>query len=397
MLFLGRIYMLGCDGVGGTSGVPAYDPTVKSWDGLEVGSTGWRTDATLPVLNRVGHFGFVLGGQMCFGGGQTFSSISGTPTKFFTDLVCSSDGTSWSTVTTELPAGIHGFISSGSLPIIGGEAYAWAGGTYSTTDFPNREYNDMQSIVAIGGPPNYNVRLVNAKNAMPGLIYNSVAAMPLASSPSGWALLTVAGHNGVNLQSVWASYDLGKTVVQLSNFPGPATHGMSIAVSGNGAIVWGGLNGAQQSYDLEDASKIHYGAAVGGTTNLGSTYTICDRAMALIPGKTVKWLRIYMNGSHPVRPKIARENSTTNYDVVYNGASATHPGGGYADFFGGNYVVPSDGFNYRICYAMSFTPGVPDAFAFTGSRAQAAGDLSGNITLVNPPDTATIPVGWTEQ
>ena len=397
VLFNSRIYQIGCDGVGGTTSVPAYDPRVKSWDGLEVGSTGWRVDATLPTLNRVGHFGFALGGQLCFGGGQTFTSITPAPAKFFTDLWCSPDGVTWTMVTDMLPAGLHGFISSGSAPIINGEAYLWSGGTYSTSDFPNREYNDMQSIVAIGGPPNFTVRLVNAKNQMPAVLYNSVAALPLASSSSGWALLTVAGHNGVNLQSVWASYDLGKTPVQLSNFPGPATHAMSIAVSANEAIVWGGLNGGQQSWHLNDASKIHYGAAVGGTTNLGSTYTICDRTIALTAGKTVKWLRIYMNGSHAVRPKIGRENSTTNYDFVFNGTSATHPGGGYADFSAANYVVPSDGATYRVCFAFSFTPGTPDAFSYTGNRSQAAGDLSGNsVTLTAQPDSATIPIGWTE-
>jgi len=401
--FNGRLYQIGCDGVGGTSGTPGYDNRVKSWDGAEYPtSTGWRVDATLASLNRVGHFGFALGGQLCFGGGQTFTWISSTPapTKVLTDLICSPDGTTWTQVTDTLPAGIHGFISSASLPIIGSEAIAWSGGIYATADIPNRLYNGMQSIVAIGGPPTFTVRLLSGYNAMPPLFYNSTAVMPLASSPSGQILLTLAGHNGNNLQSVWASFDGGRTVSQLTNFPGTPMHAASVAVVGNEMVTWGGTKVTPNSktWHLNDSASIHLGAPANGTTNLGSVYTICDRTNALTPGKAVKWLRLYMNGSHAVRPKIARENPT-NYDFVFNGTSAQHPGGGYADFSGGNYVVPSDGFNYRVCFAMSFTPGVPDAFSFGGSaaRSQAAGDLSGSsVTLTAMPDAATIPVGWTE-
>jgi hypothetical protein len=107
-----------------------------------------------------------------------------------------------------------------------------------------------------------------------------------------------------------------------------------------------------------------------------------------------------MNGSHAVRPKIVREVSSTSFDIVYNGATVTHPGGGYADMSvanGAGYVVPSDGFTYRSCVATSYTPGVPDAWGSVGARSMVAGDVTGTGVAMVASSDGSLPFRWTSR
>ncbi|MEI4572977.1 hypothetical protein, partial [Klebsiella pneumoniae] len=69
---------------------------------------------------------------------------------------------------------------------------------------------------------------------------------------------------------MWASYDKGKTVVQLPDYPGPAMHAATLQAFNDSLYLWGGLTGGQQTWRLDyiDESKIHYGKPPNGTTNM---------------------------------------------------------------------------------------------------------------------------------
>lgn len=381
----GRIFVIGGDASGG-----AYQPEIYSWDGLETSS--WRAEETsFSALNRIGHFAFSLGTEICFGGGQTWSAFSGTPTVFFTDLWCSPTGLTgtWVKVRDELPLGIRGFISG--VPVIAGEAYFVAGGTYQGGDYVDRQYTN--SIAALGGAPNYTVRLINPKNQMPPIEYNAVAQIR-------GVLVSVGGWNGANQKTVWASYDKGKTVVQLPDYPGPATHAATLQEFNDSLYLWGGLTGGQQAWRLDyiDESKIHYGKPPNGTTNMTAQYTTCDLTNELTPGKTVVSVGLYLNAARPVRPRIGYRSAPGIYDTTYRAATtSTHNGGSkYQDFPVGNFVVPGPG--YYVCFTLAYGAGTPDAFSFGAySRAAAAGDVLGNGVAFSEPNDGTLPMRWTEQ
>jgi len=374
--------------IGGDIDTGEYDPNCHSWDGLE--TSPWVAEPSFAPLNRIGHWALGdFGGYDWFGGGQTMTPASPAPTEFFTDrwrrLAGSTDA--WQLYDGDSAIGARGFIC-GAPPVIDGEAFFIGGGTYQTSDYPDRLHRN--DIMVMGS--DFRIRCASPKNQMPGMIFHSVAEL-------NGALVIVAGHDGSNQKAVWASFDKGKTLVRLSDFPGAATHAGTLQKFNGALYFWGGLETGQNCWCLEmvDESKVHYGAAPNGTTNMGVTYTIADRSQALVPGKTVASVGLHCAYAHAgVRAKIVRENSPTNYDVVFNGPASNHAGGGWRDFPVG-FVVPNDGATYRVAFSFAYTPSQPDSYAYgSDTRANVAGDASGNGIAMFVTNDGTFPMRWTE-
>jgi hypothetical protein len=226
--------------IGGDTDDGSYDRNTHSWDGLE--TSKWRIEeANFPPLDRAGHWGVSLGGYLWFGGGQTMSPQTPAPTKFFTDRWRSVDGSpgSWELYDEDCALGARGFVSS-NPPIIEGEAYFVAGGTYQTEDYPYRSYRN--DIMVMGR--DFKIRCINPKNQMPGMFYHSVAQLR-------GILIIVCGHNGDNLKTVWASYDKGKTLVRLLDVPSAATHAATLQEFNGSLYFWGGLYTHQNCFRID--------------------------------------------------------------------------------------------------------------------------------------------------
>lgn len=379
----GRIHV-----IGGDIDSLSYEPNTHSWDGVE--GSSWRVEeANFPVLNRTGHMGWSQGDYLWFYGGQTMPPMTTGPTKFFTDLWRSPDGSpgSWELVDDECPLGLRSF-TTGGPPIIDGDAYFIGGGTYTTTDYAERSYrNDIMVMDASG-----KFRCVSPKSQMPGMMYHSIAQL-------NGVLLVVCGYNGVNLKTVWASFDKGRTIVRLADFPGAATHAATLQEFNGALYLWGGIATGQNAYrlDMIDESKRYYGAAPNMITNLSAEYTVYDMAQELKPGAVVASIGVFLNGSRQVRPRIGYRSAPGVIESVYRAATTSlHAGGGYRDFPVGDFVVPGPG--YYAGMTVAYGAGTPDAFSGGSySRAMKAGDVTTNPSGFSEPSDGTFPMRWTER
>lgn len=146
------------------------------------------------------------------------------------------------------------------------------------------------------------------------------------------------------------------------------------------------------------APEVHYGATANTLTGWGGVYTIVDRSMALIPGKTVASIGVFLNQARSdLVVKIFKENAPGNYDVVHSSAPGSHPGGGwYGDIaVSPNFVVPSTG-TYRvgICANLPSTPA--EAFCTAGARALKVGNAVGAGVTFSAASDGTIAMRWME-
>jgi len=373
--------------IGGDTDSGSYEPNEHSWDGLE--SSPWTAEPNFDPLKRLGHW--ALGdfhGYDWFGGGQTMTPLSGTPTKFFTDRWRRPAGTTdpWELYDDDCALGARAFL--GKPVVIGSVAYFVCGGTYQTSDYPARSYRN--DIMAMGA--DFKIRCVLAKSQMPGMIFHSVEEL-------GGYLIIVAGHNGVNLKTVWAFNVSTREMTQLADFPGPATHAATLQKFNGSLYLWGGLNGGQQAWrlDLVDQSKIHHGAmATSSVTNMTTEYSLYDLSNPLTPGETIRFVGLFLNGSRQVRPRIGYRSAPGVFDTAWRSATTSlHPGGStYADFPVGDFLVPGPG--YYAGFTMTYGPGTPDAFvggAYT--RAQCAGDVTGNGVAFSELGDGVNPMRWT--
>lgn len=79
-----------------------------------------------------------------------------------------------------------------------------------------------------------------------------------------------------------------------------------------------------------------------GSTALGD-FTYFDRTTALVNSVVVSKIGVYSTSAHTVSVKIGKQNTTTNFDVVYT-ETVSHPGGGWVDFtLASPYTVPGTG------------------------------------------------------
>ncbi len=374
--------------LGGDQNSGAYQPDVHSWTGLETDE--WVVETTsAPWGNRAGHIAFSLGGYVWVGFGQTLSTLSGTPTTFFTDLWRSETGRgdTWELFEAKCVSGYRGYLC-GHPAVLDDEVYFIGGGTYDTADFGTREYkNDIFAMNADG-----EFRLVNhGKNSpVTKLMYHNIAAL-------GDDLFVFAGWAGADQNKWFKSSDKGITWTQQSTPPWSARHAAMI-IPYNDALYFGtGLaaNDMWKLYDLSFGPKVHLGSIPDGNTGLGTNYTVIDKTITLTPGLTVAEMGFWRNTGGSMVPKIAKQIGTSNvFDIVWSGSAVTHPGGGYATFPITNFTVPSDGSTYRVGF--NFSSG-SDQFCHAGpGRWLKAGNTTGTGQTFSHSTDGSYCMSWTE-
>lgn len=386
----GRIFVLGGDQNSG-----AYQPDVCSWDGTEDGD-GWRTDcANAPWGNRAGHWAFSFGGYLWVGGGQTLSTISGTPTKFFRDAWRSQDGAEWEEYDDGCPIGIRGYLSSNPVEF-NGDIYIIAGGTYTTSDFPTREYKSSVFKMTNDGDDHFSFHEVfpeNGKvNNLPAREYHNLAV---------WdnKLWVVCGYNGDNMVSVQNSED-GKVWNSVS-VPWSARHAAILLPFGDSLYFGTGVNNADMWRIYKpDYSKYHFGAPVDGTTGIngpGSFYTYIDKTIELSPGDVIDKIGISRQTAGTVYLSVVKHSPGSNvFDFVATTGAVYHAGGGERDFDISNYTVPDDGYEYRLSVAQEYP--YADSFGFTGvGRWMKPGIASGAGQSFTYYANGSFPMYWIEE
>lgn len=124
-------------------------------------------------------------------------------------------------------------------------------------------------------------------------------------------------------------------------------------------------------------------------TAAGQTYTLVDRATAVLNGVTVPYIGFYSTTARTVKVKIVKRNSANNYDVVVD-QSYSHGGTGWEDVtLSSSYVVPGSGAYFLAGYvgAGGANPNTHNAAA---ARAYAGpgNDLSGTGVATTGEDSA---------
>jgi hypothetical protein len=163
-----------------------------------------------------------------------------------------------------------------------------------------------------------------------------------------------------------------------------------------------GINaGASSNVDTSHTAASGYvgPAIVPTTTQIGSNptssislsggYVVIDRSVALTTGWMLTKIGIYLSGAQTVTLKVAKRNSSGNYDFPVS-QSLVHPGGGWADLtLSSPYTVPSGGNYYVAVYAN----GTVNLGATAALRAyKTPGDATGSGVAGFTEDTATLPV-----
>ena len=138
----------------------------------------------------------------------------------------------------------------------------------------------------------------------------------------------------------------------------------------------------------------HYGTGPSGTTGAGNLYTFVDRSTQIPAGTIVGAVGVAFNNPHAVTFMLMRENSPSNYDVVWTSTSFAHPGGGYVDDACG-FTLPSDGAVYRLAFSASL-PNTPAEIFGNGpfNRAQMLGVASGSGVTMSPQYDGTFCMRW---
>lgn len=390
----GRIWVIGGDSNSGN-----YQPDIHSWNGEEAAGpeNDWIVeDTNVPFLNRVGHYAFSYGGYIWVGGGQTITPQSPAPTTFFTDLWRSPTGApgTWELYSDEMPIGFRGFLSNNPVEL-NGNIYFVGGGTYETTDFPgwqNRVYkNDILVML-----PDFSIRLLShgKGSILNGLMYHNVVAW----DGKIWIL---GGFRGADQNTVFVFDPADKSVIQLPAPPWSARHA-AVAYVINDILYFG--TGAYD-FDMWKLTKIpdpveipgvHYGAIADSTTGLSTVFTVIDKTITLTPGATVDKIGMSRTSSGNMTPKIVRQTAANTFDFVYSGASELHPGGGYHDFDIPDFVVPDDGYTYRLGFAFSYPYSDTYSFAGTG-RWMYQGNLTGNAQGLPHYTDGSIAARWIEK
>lgn len=119
-----------------------------------------------------------------------------------------------------------------------------------------------------------------------------------------------------------------------------------------------------------------FGIGPGPQTTAWAGYTFIDRSLALPAGATITHLALHSGGAINSRPKIAREISATQYEIVSDGAAFSHPGGGY-QWAPLSYVVPGTGV-YRPAW---FVNGTVTRSLDPAQRSSAPGDVVGTAAF----------------
>lgn len=89
--------------------------------------------------------------------------------------------------------------------------------------------------------------------------------------------------------------------------------------------------------------------------------TIGDRTTPLLNGRTILKIGVYNSLSQTGSVKIARQNSATNWDVVFT-QSAAHGGTGFEDFtLSSPYTIPLTGTFHLAAYWPSGSPSITAA------------------------------------
>jgi len=376
-----RILRIGNDFITG-----AYDPTVHSWDGLE--TSAWQQEVLTPALNRVGHWGLSFAGYAMFGGGQTVTPLTPTPSKFYSDVWRSVTGLgdTWEQVELKSAMGARGYFC-GSPAILGDEAYFIGGGFYETSDFPRGYRSDIYAM-----DTNFKVRLVNARALPYGLIYHSIASF----DNNLWILAGRPENNpSVDTNDWYRSANCGQTWVKMPTPPWVARHA-AVAQEFEGSLHFlAGSNYQRDHWKLNKSipGTIHYNSNADSSTSWGNNFTIVDRTIQIPNGITVASIGALFNNSHSdVYVKIFKENSANNFDIMYSSSINFHSGGMNYEDYPVNFIIPNSGI-YRIGLSATINS---ETFCSIGSRSLKVGNIIGNNQTLSPYNDGTIPLRWTE-
>lgn len=114
------------------------------------------------------------------------------------------------------------------------------------------------------------------------------------------------------------------------------------------------------------------GVAPGTIENQSWSHTFVDRSVVIPNGAVVSKLGIYRISAGTVSVKIARETSSTTYDILIT-ESFSHPGGGMVDFtLSSPFTVPETGTHRLSCHAVA-----PQTQSSSAARATKSGNVTG--------------------
>lgn len=363
-----------------------YDGTIHSWDGSE--TSIWNEELSTPILHRVGHWGMSFNGYAMFGGGQTWASLTTTPSKFFSDIWRSQTGLgdTWEQVELKSQMGARGYFC-GSPAILGDEAYFIGGGFYETSDFPRGYRTDIYAMDA-----DFKVRLVNARALPYGLIYHSISSF----DNNLWILAGRSESNpNIDTNDWYRSSDCGQSWIKMPTPPWAARHA-AVAQEFEGSLHFlTGSNYQRDHWKLNKsvAGTVHYNSIADSSTSWGNNFTVVDRTIQIPNGITIFSIGAMFNNSHnDVCVKVFKENSSNNFDVVYSGSSQHHNGNMNYEDYPVNFIIPNSGI-YRIGLSVTMSS---ETFCSIGNRSLKIGNIVGNNQILNSYTDGTIPLRWTE-
>lgn len=379
----GRVYKIGGDAIGGH-----VQDQIYSWNEDGSGTNaGLQLDLdNVPGLDGAGHFAFELNGWIHWGGGQRLAAQGGAVGPILT-LYRWKPGQSVEQVFARAPYGVRGWFSTISKH--NGKIILPGGAIYEDGGLPRFHQNDFVTIDA-----DYKVETISPRTDKAARIWQN--SVPFDNK---WFLML--GHNGTtgapgDMNDVHISADGAETLLAGPTFPGTARHAAAVFTSSAGIDVVTGSHYGTDLYRLfKDAFS--YGAPHNSATGWGAgLMTSVDRFDAIPAGTMVASIGWLLSGAYPgIKPKIVRENSTSNYDVVWNGSSASHPGGGYHDF-SVNFTLPNDGGVYRKAFSHSLPNTPAEPFSSSGSRSYVLGDATGNGVAMTVLGDGTICTRWAE-
>lgn len=384
--FDGRCYSIGGDAIGGN-----YIPQICSWD--ENGGD-FRVDAdNVPGLDRILHYAFSTATDLIWGGGQRLSTVSGTA-QFMLDMHAWNPVDGHRLIAENVPFGSRGLYSD--FPERDGKLYLVGSGSYEDAGWPRAHKHDIIRIDL----SNLSAACVNARAAFLDRVW---ASGGFFDSKLWWGLggninLGI-GSNG-DLNDFWYSPgpNYGQEWFAGPTFPGTRRHAAALFETPGGLII---TTGSHYGLDIWKLFKdtFTYGAPHNSATGWGAgLMTTVDRSYAIPAGTSVASIGWLLSGTYSgITPKIVRENSVSNYDVVWNGSSTSHNGGGYQDFVV-NTALPNDSGVYRIAFSHSLPASPSEPFSSSGTRAACLSDATGNgVSFPYFGNDGTICTRWAEQ
>lgn len=210
------------------------------------------------------------------------------------------------------------------------------------------------------------VPAAGAGDAAAGKFLKADGTFAVPPGTGGGGALSDADRQNILLESIYTAKLFAGYRRQINRFADgyKATDGINAGSSSNFSVNTSG--GFVAPSITETAVSFNTNSGSGPFS--GNTYI--DRTIAILNSVTVTKIGVFSTSAQTLKLKIAKQNSTTNFDIVAD-YSFAHPGGGYADLtLPAQFVVPATG-TYNLGF---WVPGNSDFTPANANRSLISGD-----------------------